>query len=339
MEFGLLLGDVPSSVAPRQQLADLFRQVEAAQRNGFTLVTMGQHFLYGDVRWLQPIPTLARLAGEVDERVRLATTVLVAPAYHPVVLAEDLATLDIVTDGRLIVGLGMGYRREEFRQLGVPFASRSSRFEEVLLLLRELWTKESVTFTGRHWSLDDARPHIRPVQEPTPPVWVGANAEAGIRRSARLADAWPIGPRMSMDEARRALGWYFEERDKLGRPRHPQPIRREIVIGRDRADAEARFRSMTGARFAAYAERERGSLPGSVAEGEEVSTAIVGTAESVREELRHLAQTFPVSTVIVRAQWPGFDGAAVAAYLDELGQQVVAPLRDVRSCPPEKFTP
>src|SRR6185312_2357530 len=110
----VLLGDVPRSVTPREHLDQLLRQVAAAQRNGFTLLALGQHFLYGDIRWLQPVPTLARLAAEVEPSVRLATTVLVAPLHHPVVLAEELATLDIVTDGRLVVGLGLGYRKEEY---------------------------------------------------------------------------------------------------------------------------------------------------------------------------------------------------------------------------------
>lgn len=177
------------------------------------------------------MPTIARLAAEVDERVRFATFVVVAPLYHPVVLAEELATLDIVTGGRLDVGIGKGYRREEYRQLGVPFAERASRFEEAVLLLRELWTKDRVTFRGRHWSLDAATPHLAPVQEPTPPVWIGANAEPGVRRSARLGDAWPIGPRMPVEEIERNLAVYAAEREARGLPAGRHPIRREIASG------------------------------------------------------------------------------------------------------------
>lgn len=326
MRFGVLLGDVPASVPPREHLDQLLRQVEAAQRNGFTSLVLGQHFLYGDVRWLQPIPTIARLAAEVDRDVRLATFVLVTPLHHPVVLAEELATLDVMTDGRLDIGLGMGYRREEFRQLGVPFGERVSRFEESVQLVRELWTKDVVSFTGRHWTLDGATPHLRPVQEPTPPIWIGANAAPGVLRSARLGDAWPIGPRMPLVEIERNLALYTAERERLGRPTGRHPLRREIVLGADRDAALARFTAMTADRFRAYAARERLAVPGSTADGDEASTAILGDRDAVVGQLRALDARLPIGVVIVRAQWPGMGPTDVTSYLDELGRDVVGVL-------------
>ena len=103
VQVGLLLSDVPTSVSPSQQFRDVLRIVEAAQANDFTYIAIGQHFLYGDLRWLQPVPLLARLAAEVEPHVRLVTQILIAPLYHPVMLAEELATLDVVTEGRLII--------------------------------------------------------------------------------------------------------------------------------------------------------------------------------------------------------------------------------------------
>ena len=97
------------------------RIAEAAQENDFTYIAIGQHFLYGDLRWLQPVPLLARLAAEVAPHVRLVTQIMIAPLYHPVLLAEEIATLDVVTEGRLVFGVGLGYRPEEFDYLGVPF--------------------------------------------------------------------------------------------------------------------------------------------------------------------------------------------------------------------------
>lgn len=325
LRFGVLLGDVPGSLPPREHLDRLLRQVDTAQRNGFSLLALGQHFLYGDVRWLQPVPTIARLAGEVDAHVRFATFVLVVPLQHPVVLAEELATLDLVTDGRLDVGLGMGYRTEEFRQLGVPFAERVSRFEEAVGLIRALWAEPRVTHHGRHWTLDDATPHLTPLQQPSPPIWIGANSEAGVRRSARLGDAWPIGPRMPLDEAAGHLTTYAAERAVLGLPAGRHPIRREIVLGPDREAARSRFTAMTADRFAAYADRERASLPGSAAAGDEAGTALLGTPDDVLGQLHDLNTRLAVDTVIVRAQWPGMSAADVDAYLDDLGSQVVIP--------------
>lgn len=322
MRFGVLLGDVPASVEPRAQLDSLLRQTAAAQEAGFTLLTIGQHFLYGDVRWLQPVPTLARLAAEVGGHVRLAITVLIAPLYEPVLLAEELATLDVLTAGRLDVGLGLGYRREEFRQLGVPWARRVSRFEELVPLLHALWTQDEVTHDGPNWRLDGARPHIRPVQNPAPPIWIGASTPAGVRRSARLGDAWPIGPRLTVAQIEPLLGHYAAERRAAGRSVGPQPIRREIVLGRDEADARARFAAMTTRRFAEYAAREH---PGS-AGGSAADAAVLGTPDAVRAQLVDLAERLPIGPVVVRAQWPGMRSADVTSYLGELGREVVGPL-------------
>ena len=321
MQFGLLLGDVPREMDARIQLDALLRQTHAAQEAGFTLLTIGQHFLYGDVRWLQPIPTIARLAAEVDDTVRFATTVIVAPLHEPVLLAEELATLDIVTGGRLTVGLGIGYRREEFRQLGVPWQQRVSRFEEMVPLLRQLWTKDEVTHVGETWQLDRARPHVQPVQQPTPPIWIGASATAGVRRSARLGDAWPIGPRLTMEQIVPLLRLYEDERRSLGLPRAQLPIRRDIVLGASAVDARSRFTAMTAQRFAEYAARELDTLP-----GDSAAAAIVGTPASVCAQLHELAAQLPIGPIIVRAQWPAMDTKDVRGYLAELGREVVQPL-------------
>ncbi|HOV01984.1 MAG TPA: LLM class flavin-dependent oxidoreductase, partial [Dermatophilaceae bacterium] len=154
VNVGLLISDIPRSTPSKQHFSDLLRFVEAAQRNGFTYLAMGQHFLYGDLRWLQPVPLFARLAAEVDPDFKLVTQIIIAPLYHPVLLAEEIATLDIVTEGRLIFGAGGGYRPEEFTFLDVPYKERGARFDESLELMTKLWTQETVTHHGRFWNLD-----------------------------------------------------------------------------------------------------------------------------------------------------------------------------------------
>jgi alkanesulfonate monooxygenase SsuD/methylene tetrahydromethanopterin reductase-like flavin-dependent oxidoreductase (luciferase family) len=325
VQFGVLLGDVPTSVDPREHLDGLLRQVAVAQQAGFTLLTIGQHFLYGDVRWLQPIPTIARLAAEVDEHVRFAITVLIAPLHEPVLLAEELATLDMLTGGRLSVGLGIGYRREEFRQLGVPYGERVSRLEEMVPLLRDLWSKDEVTHHGATWTLAAARPHLRPVQQPGPPIWIGASSEPGVRRAARIGDAWTIGPRMTLEQIEPLAAVYRSERDARGLPQHSLPLRREIILGADAAHARDRFAAMTAKRFAEYAAREIGSIGGAPL-GDEAAAAVLGTPEAVRAQLRELAERLPIGPVIVRAQWPGMSPTQVREYLAALGREVVLPL-------------
>src|SRR3954454_23514860 len=130
VQMGVLLSDIPKSITPAQQFEDILRITEAVQANGFNHIAIGQHFLYGDLRWLQPVPLLARLAAEVNPDVKLVTQIMIAPLYHPVLLAEEIATLDVVTEGRLVFGVGLGYRPEEFDYLGVPFKQRAARMDE-----------------------------------------------------------------------------------------------------------------------------------------------------------------------------------------------------------------
>ena len=243
-------------MSPRDHLDGLLRQVEAAQRNGLSHITMGQHFLYGDLRWLQPIPTLARIAAELDEHVTLATTVVQVPLYHPVMLAEDLATLDILTRGRLVVGAGAGYREDEFTALGIDYTQRFRMFDEAIGIMKQMWTQDVVSFSGEFWSLDEGRTHIRPWQDPHPPIWIGAMKDHGVRRSARLGDGWPITPETKVPEMVRLLSIYEDERTRIGRPQVKHPLRREIIPAATTDAAYERFEFMAKERLLAYANRQ-----------------------------------------------------------------------------------
>jgi alkanesulfonate monooxygenase SsuD/methylene tetrahydromethanopterin reductase-like flavin-dependent oxidoreductase (luciferase family) len=193
MDFGIILGDLPTTISERDHFDSILRQVEAAQRAGMTYILMGQHFMFEGSRWLQPVPVLARLAGELDQHVRLVTQIMIAPLYHPVLLAEELATLDVVTGGRICVGVGLGYIPREYEVLGVPFKERGARLNETIEILKHMWTQDRVSYHGRFFTLDDIPVHIRPLQRPHPPIWVGAGSPAGIERG--WATPGPSRPR------------------------------------------------------------------------------------------------------------------------------------------------
>jgi alkanesulfonate monooxygenase SsuD/methylene tetrahydromethanopterin reductase-like flavin-dependent oxidoreductase (luciferase family) len=335
MEIGVILGDVRSSVSPRDHLDQLLRQVDAAQRNGLTYITIGHHYLYGDLRWLQPVPVLARLAAELDDRVTLATTIIQAPLYHPVALAEELATLDILCRGRLVVGVGAGYRADEFTAFGVDFAQRFAMMDESVALVKRLWTEDVVTHHGRFWTLDDAHPHIQPWQQPHPPLWVGAMGEIGVRRSARLGDGWPVTPETTVPDMVRLLSVYEDERTRLGRPQVRHPLRREIVPGPTVDAAFDRFEYMAKERLVAYAQRQlatrdAGQLTASFREVAARET-FIGTPEDCVAQIRALAAVVPIDPILVRAQWPHLTGDEVVAYLDDLGREIVPAVREIES--------
>jgi alkanesulfonate monooxygenase SsuD/methylene tetrahydromethanopterin reductase-like flavin-dependent oxidoreductase (luciferase family) len=333
VEIGVILGDVRPTVTPRDHLDQLLRQVEAAQRNGLTYITIGHHYLYGDLRWLQPVPTLARLAAELDEGVTLATTIIQAPLYHPVALAEELATLDIMSRGRLVVGIGAGYRSDEFTALGVDFGERFAMLDESVALMKRLWTEDHVTHTGRFWRLHDARPHIRPWQEPHPPLWVGAMGPVGVRRSARLGDGWPVTPETKIPDMVRLLSLYEDERERLGKAQVRHPLRREIVPAATTEAAFQRFEYMAKERLVAYAQRQlatrdAGELTTSFRDVAAKET-FIGTPEQCVAQIRELAATVPIDPILVRAQWPHLTGDEVVAYLDDLGRDIVPAVREI----------
>jgi alkanesulfonate monooxygenase SsuD/methylene tetrahydromethanopterin reductase-like flavin-dependent oxidoreductase (luciferase family) len=337
MRVGVILGDVRTTVSPKEHLDGLLRQVAAAQRNGVSYITIGHHYLYGDLRWLQPIPTLARLAGELDPSVTLGTTIVQVPLYHPVALAEELATLDILTGGRLVVGAGAGYRADEFVAFGLDFAQRFAMFDEAMTLITRLWTEQAVTFAGRFWSVTDARPHIQPWQQPHPPLWVGAMSETGVRRSARLGDGWPITPETRIPEMLRLLAVYEDERERLGRPQVRHPLRREIVPGRTTDEAFARFESMAKDRLMAYAQRSLTTRDAAEIAAQFRAVAaretFIGTPAECLAQIRVLAAVAPIDPIIVRVQWPDMPADAVEAYLDDLGREIIPALRELESVP------
>jgi alkanesulfonate monooxygenase SsuD/methylene tetrahydromethanopterin reductase-like flavin-dependent oxidoreductase (luciferase family) len=247
------------------------------------------------------------------------TTVLVLPLYHPVLLAEELATLDIVTQGRLVVGLGLGYRTSEFENLGIDFTERVGRFEEALAVMKRLWTERRVVHDGRFFTVD-GEPHIEPWQRPYPPLWIGAEAPPGVRRAARFADAWPIGPNMPVERAAELMAVFAKERRRLDRPVGPQPIRRDVSFGADRASALEAFATLSAARYASYARNER---PDYRQRQEDLAHRLIhGTVAQCIESVEQLARDLPVDPLIVRPHWPAMSDRELASYLDQLGELV-----------------
>lgn len=185
MRFGLFLNKQYLSHEPaRHRFADHLEQVRLARDLGFDTIIVGQHFLSTPFQEPQPVPLLARLAAESGS-MRLGISILLAALLPPVEVAETGATLDLITDGRFICGLGLGYRQEEFDAFGVPLTDRVRRFEENVALIRRLWTEDSVTHESAHCRLDGVRLSLKPLQQPHPPIWIAALSQASLRYAIR----------------------------------------------------------------------------------------------------------------------------------------------------------
>ncbi len=136
-----------------------------------------------------PLVGLAHLAG-VTERIRLGTGVMLLPQRNPVYTAKHVATLDWLSDGRLDLGIGLGWSRQEFAACGVPFEGRAARAEEYLGVLRTLWADERSEHHGPFHDLPECRQYPKPVQQPHPPIWIGGWTDPALDRAARLGDGW-----------------------------------------------------------------------------------------------------------------------------------------------------
>lgn len=174
---------------------------ELAEELGFDSIwTMDHLFNVGYIRdrledrpYYHPLATLSFLAART-RRILLGTSVLVLPYHNPVELAKYAATLDQMSGGRLVLGVGAGGLAEEFEALGVPFRQRGSLTNESMRLMKELWTNPRPAFQGRRWRFRDVLFSPRPLQQPHIPLWVGGASEGARRRAALLGDGWhPIG--------------------------------------------------------------------------------------------------------------------------------------------------
>jgi alkanesulfonate monooxygenase SsuD/methylene tetrahydromethanopterin reductase-like flavin-dependent oxidoreductase (luciferase family) len=168
-----------------------------ARDYGFSSVCVGQHFLT-EYQKLQPIPVLSRLAAESGD-MRLLPGIILLPLFNPVYVAEEIATLDVISGGRVILGLGVGYRDVEFEAFGVQKKERGARFEESLEAIKRLWTEDEVSFDGRFFRIPKAQVRTRPLQRPHPPIWVAAQADAGS--STRRPGSAPCASRPSSSAA------------------------------------------------------------------------------------------------------------------------------------------
>ena len=139
--------------------------------------------------YLEPLAALSFLAART-RRIRVGTSVLVVPLRHPLLAAKSLATIDVLSGGRLIVGVGSGWLAEEFEVLGVPFPDRSARSDEYLRAFKEAWTSPAPRFEGRYVRFADVGVQPKPVQKPHPPIWVGGHGPRVLARVAELGDGW-----------------------------------------------------------------------------------------------------------------------------------------------------
>jgi alkanesulfonate monooxygenase SsuD/methylene tetrahydromethanopterin reductase-like flavin-dependent oxidoreductase (luciferase family) len=330
MRFGLIIAKQhPPGVSMVERFREHVDQVRAARDAGFDIVVMGQHYLSTPFQEVQTLPALARLAAEAGT-MRVGATVLLLPLLNPVDVAEQVATLDVITEGRFVFGAGLGYRDQEYEAFGVQAKERVPRLVESLEVIRRLWTEDEVTHHGRFYKLTGARLALRPVQKPHPPLWFAANNDAAVARSARMADAWVINPHAKLAILREQMGIYRKALADEGKPFPVElPIIKELYVAPDRRAALQECRPFLEAKYSAYASwGQDKALP----RGDHFDLAfeelvrdrfVIGDPDDCVCELRRYVDELGVNTFIFRIQWPGMEQAKVLRTIRLLAERVI----------------
>jgi len=215
----------------------LIRLSEAAEKAGIDSIWVSEHLVVPDPKRppsnmdpkdpiLDPVTSLAFLAART-ESVRLGTGIIVLPLRNPLILAKELATVDVLSGGRLVFGIGVGYVEREFDALDAQFGDRGVRTEEYLAAIRAIWTQPRPAFDGRSVSFSGVQAFPHPVQRPHPPIVMGGYAAPVMRRTIREADGW-YGWGMDLDATGRRLAELRETASRVPRGEGLGPL--EITI-------------------------------------------------------------------------------------------------------------
>src|SRR5499426_2466289 len=238
MKFGLMLrAQFPEGDDMAARFQELLEQARLADALGFDSITKGMHYSSPPWQSLQQLPFLSRVMAEAP-RLRLNFGLILLSLHKPLDVAEQIATVDVMSGGKVIFGVALGYRDVEYLAFGTTQKERVPRFEENLEAIKRLWTEDAVDMKGSHFTLDCASVGTKPVQKPHPPIWIGANADPAIRRAARLGDCWYVNPHNRIDTIVRQVEVYKRALEEYRKP-FPREFhaRREVFVARTREEA------------------------------------------------------------------------------------------------------
>ncbi|MGH7934807.1 MAG: LLM class flavin-dependent oxidoreductase [Candidatus Binataceae bacterium] len=330
IKFGYLLGfrNPPGSNLDAGRLySEMFRQIEFADQNGFDSIWVTEHHFTDDGYLASIMPTLAAIAART-KRVSIGTYVLLAPFYHPLRLAEDAATVDVISNGRLRLGIGLGYRGEEFDGFQVPREQRLGRTLETIEILKRAWTGERFSFEGKYFQFHDVRVLPRPISKPHPELLWGGMAPKAIERGARmdLSFACNLG--------NREVTLYRDTLRQLGKnPDAYNIVNNRIVYVAD--DADEAWRDIEpGAVYQAalyakwLADATGGQQRWITPEPDKIRPiCVIGSPREVTQRLTEIIASNQMTEMIVSMQMPGLEPAKAMRSLERFTAEVLPALR------------
>ena len=209
---------------------EALREAERGEELDFDSVWLEEHHSVYNHYWPSPLVALAGFATRTH-KINLGTNIVVLPFYSPVRLAEDVTMLDIISQGRFILGAAIGYRPQEFQLYGVDMDNRGRRYVEQLKIMKALWTEDQVDFDGQFYHLQGVCIEPKPLTSPHPPLWLGGWGDLSIQRAARFGDVWIPGPTASLEKLLSTRKKYAQDLADLGKPpQNEWPLTREVII-------------------------------------------------------------------------------------------------------------
>jgi alkanesulfonate monooxygenase SsuD/methylene tetrahydromethanopterin reductase-like flavin-dependent oxidoreductase (luciferase family) len=265
---------------------------------------------------------------------RLNAGVVLLSLHKPLDIAEQFATLDVMSRGKVILGVALGYRDLEFKAFGTSQGERVVRLEENLTAIKRLWTEECVSMKGSHFELDNVTLGMRPLQQPHPPIWMGANADPAIRRAARLADCWYIPPHNRVDTIVRQLDVYRRELDACDKPFPDElPMRREVFVADSREQALRLCGAALQRKYQAYVQWGQDKpMPA----GDSLNLALeelleerflIGSADEVAGAILDIVRPTGVNHLIISTHWPGMETTLAMESMQRFAEEVMPRVR------------
>ncbi|HXJ82376.1 MAG TPA: LLM class flavin-dependent oxidoreductase [Candidatus Methylomirabilis sp.] len=322
---GLKVGFIPIEGGHYYQ--DALEEVVRGEELGFDSVWMEEHHSVVDHYWPSPLPVLAGFATRTS-RVTLGTDILVAPFYHPARLAEDVALLDVMSGGRAVLGVAIGYKPDEFLLYGADLAKRGARFEEQLAIVKGLWTHDTFSFSGTYYQVE-GKLEPRPITKPHPPIWIGGWGELTLRRAATLADNWLPGPTADLSRLLDGKQRFLANRRAAGLTGTitDWPLTRDVII----ADTDREARELAERHImVSYRKEYAGGwkhpfIDASIATDLETvkkDRFLIGGPDQVIKDLRPFVEQYGTTHLICRLFFPGMPHRHIMRELELIAREV-----------------
>jgi probable F420-dependent oxidoreductase len=336
--IGLFTGQIPpgSERTFAQEYREVLDLVRLAEAIGFDSAWVSEHHGSSDGYLPSLLPMLAAFAAATD-RLKLGTGVMLTPFHDPLRLAEDAAVVDQISEGRLILGLGLGWREEEFRMFGQEVGERVRRTVDTVEILRRAWTGERFSFEGKAYSYDRVKVTPRPAQEPGPPIYLGGFTDQAVKRAGRLGDGY-IRSRGGVEDGRQAAALAEEGARDAGKD--PQSLgfaQLQNAFVWDDGDAWDVVKAGANHQIGTYAAWREGAdtpehdsleVPDAAHVARELTPS--GSPSDVAKVLRPLVDAFADRRefhLIVRLHYPGMSFETASRAVELFGEEVIPALK------------